>query len=157
VKQVRVGRQLNSRTRVVLDLNGAGSHSVYAVYNPYRIVIDIERPAATAASVIPTQRAPIGTRLAGAPLVMASNASKAAPSAIASPPSEPAVASETRPAPSAPPLNSKGGFSIARQLGLGVTRIVIDPGMAVMILAHAATASPRPRWCWTWPRASRNC
>ena len=94
VRQVRVGRQLNSRTRVVLDLNGAGSHSVYAVYNPYRIVIDIERPAAGAASVIPTERAPIGTR----------------------------------PAPSPPPLNSNGGFSIARQLGLGVTRIVIDPG-----------------------------
>ena len=128
VKQVRVGRQLNSRTRVVLDLNGAGSHSVYAVYNPYRIVIDIDRPAATAASVIPTQRAPIGTRPARAPLVMASNASKAAPSAIAPPTSEAAGAPDTRPVPSAPPLNSKGGFSIARQLGLGVTRIVIDPG-----------------------------
>jgi N-acetylmuramoyl-L-alanine amidase len=126
VKQVRVGRQLNSRTRVVLDLNGAGSHSVYAVYNPYRIVIDIERPAAGAASVIPTERAPIGTRPARAPLVMAANASKAAPS-IAPPPRETSAA-ETRPAPSPPPLNSNGGFSIARQLGLGVTRIVIDPG-----------------------------
>jgi N-acetylmuramoyl-L-alanine amidase len=126
VKQVRVGRQLNSRTRVVLDLNGAGSHSVYAVYNPYRIVIDIERPAAGAAAVIPTERAPIGTRPARAPLVMAANASKAAPSAIA-PPRETSAA-EARPAPSPPPLNSNGGFSIARQLGLGVTRIVIDPG-----------------------------
>jgi N-acetylmuramoyl-L-alanine amidase len=27
-----------------------------------------------------------------------------------------------------PPRNSSGGFSIARQLGLGVSRIVIDPG-----------------------------
>ena len=127
VKQVRVGRQLNSRTRVVLDLNGAGSHSVYAVYNPYRIVIDIERPAAGAASVIPTERAPIGTRPIRAPLVMASNASKTAPSAI-SPPARDTSAADTRPAPSVPPLNSNGGFSIARQLGLGVTRIVIDPG-----------------------------
>ena len=127
VRQVRVGRQLNSRTRVVLDLNGAGSHSVYAVYNPYRIVIDIERPAAGAASVIPTERAPIGTRPARAPLVMAANASKAAPSAIAPLPRETSAA-DTRPAPSPPPVNSNGGFSIARQLGLGVTRIVIDPG-----------------------------
>jgi len=126
VRQVRVGRQLNSRTRVVLDLNGAGSHSVYAVYNPYRIVIDIERPAAGAASVIPTERAPIGTRPARAPLVMAANASKAAPSIA--PPARETSAADTRPAPSPPPLNSNGGFSIARQLGLGVTRIVIDPG-----------------------------
>ena len=127
VKQVRVGRQLNSRTRVVLDLNGAGSHSVYAVYNPYRIVIDIGHPAAGAASVIPTERAPIGTRPVRAPLVMASNASKATPPAPAPPPRE-TPAADTPPAPLAPPLNSKGGFSIARQLGLGVTRIVIDPG-----------------------------
>jgi N-acetylmuramoyl-L-alanine amidase len=127
VKQVRVGRQLNSRTRVVLDLNGAGSHSVYAVYNPYRIVIDIGRPVASAASVLPTEPAPIGTRLARAPLVMASSASKAAPAAIA-PSSAEAPAADMRPAPSAPPLNRNGGFSIARQLGLGVTRIVIDPG-----------------------------
>src|SRR5688500_3616160 len=88
VKQVRVGRQLNSRTRVVLDLNGAGSHSVYAVYNPYRIVIDIERPAASAASLIPTERAPIGTRPVRAPLVMASNASKSAPSVAVPQPRE---------------------------------------------------------------------
>ena len=127
VKQVRVGRQLNSRTRVVLDLNGAGSHSVYAVYNPYRIVIDIERLTTGAASVIPTERAAIGTHPARAPLVMASNASKAAPSATA-PPARETPAADTRPAPSAPPHNSTGGFSIARQLGLGVTRIVIDPG-----------------------------
>ena len=127
VKQVRVGRQLNSRTRVVLDLNGAGSHSVYAVYNPYRIVIDIERPVASGASVLPTEQAPIGTRPASAPLVMAANASKAAPPSIA-PPFRNTPTGDTRPAPSAPPANRNGGFSIARQLGLGVTRIVIDPG-----------------------------
>ena len=126
VRQVRVGRQLNARTRVVLDLNGAGSHSVYAVYNPYRIVIDIERLTAGAASVIPTQRAALGTRPARAPLVMASNASKAAP-VIAPTPRETSGA-DARPAQSAPPHNSIGGLSIARPLGLGVTRIVIDPG-----------------------------
>ena len=31
-------------------------------------------------------------------------------------------------APSAPSSNTAGGFSLSRQLGLGVTRIVIDPG-----------------------------
>jgi N-acetylmuramoyl-L-alanine amidase len=34
----------------------------------------------------------------------------------------------TLPAPTAPSANATGGFSLARQLGLGVARIVIDPG-----------------------------
>ena len=38
------------------------------------------------------------------------------------------LADHTLPAPSAPSANTAGGFSLARQLGLGVARIVIDPG-----------------------------
>lgn len=114
VRQVRVGRQLNSRTRVVLDLNGAGSHSVYTLYNPFRIVIDLQRTAsAPAATVLPAQTTPL-PKPGRAPVVMASNASRTAPALAA--------------APSVPPQNSNGTFSLARQLGLGVTRVVIDPG-----------------------------
>src|SRR5207249_2110171 len=43
VRQVRVGRPDGDVTRVVLDLHGAGRHSVYQLYQPYRIVVDIER------------------------------------------------------------------------------------------------------------------
>ena len=53
VRRVRVGAQPGRRTRVVLDLDGTGRHSVYTLYNPYRIVIDVERPRAD------TVRAPI--------------------------------------------------------------------------------------------------
>src|SRR5687767_1531304 len=114
VRQVRVGRQLNSRTRVVLDLSGAGSHSVYTLYNPFRIVIDLQRTAsAPAAAVLPAQTTPL-PKPGRAPVVMASNASRTAPALAA--------------APSVPPQNSNGTFSLARQLGLGVTRVVIDPG-----------------------------
>jgi len=127
VKQVRIGRQLNTRTRVVLDLNGAGSHSVYAVYNPYRIVIDVERLPAAAPAILTTQTPPVGSALARAPLVLASNASKTSRAAITAPVREPPPV-EPRPGPSTPPHNTTGSFSFARQLGLGVTRIVIDPG-----------------------------
>ena len=48
VKQVRVGRQPNSRTRVVLDLKGDARYSVYTLYDPYRIVVDFERKSAIA-------------------------------------------------------------------------------------------------------------
>jgi N-acetylmuramoyl-L-alanine amidase len=116
VKQVRVGRQLNTRTRVVLDLKDAGAHSVYAVYDPYRIVIDLERPPATVAAAILPSRAPsITTKPTRAPMIVASNVSRMRKG-------------DARPAPATPPQNRNGTFSLARQLGLGVTRIVIDPG-----------------------------
>jgi N-acetylmuramoyl-L-alanine amidase len=103
VRQARIGRQQDNRTRVVFDLQSAGRHSVYSLYNPYRIVIDFERAAGARAT--PTTTAANNT-----------------------PPALPPDA----PAPSAPPssaaANSRGGFSLSRQLGLGISRIVIDPG-----------------------------
>jgi len=98
VRQIRVGRQLGTRTRVVLDLSGAAPHTVYALYNPYRVVIDFAREAVTPRALV-----------AG---------SVASPPATASAP----------PVPSEPRPNGRGGFSLSRQLGLGVARIVIDPG-----------------------------
>jgi N-acetylmuramoyl-L-alanine amidase len=43
VRQVRLGRHANRTTRVVLDAGGVGTYSVYALYNPYRLVIDCAR------------------------------------------------------------------------------------------------------------------
>src|SRR5688572_25574095 len=116
VRQVRVGRQLNSRTRVVLDLNGAGSHSVYALYNPFRIVIDLQRTAsAPAAVVLPAHTAPLA-KATRAPVVMASSVSRTAPPLTTTAPLRD-TAAETRTAPAVPPQNSNGSFSLARQLG----------------------------------------
>lgn len=100
VRQARIGRHADNRTRVVFDLNGAARYSVYSLYNPYRIVIDFERAAprnAAAPAAPPTPAAPARGRGAAPP-----------------------------PAPAA--ANARGGFSLSRQLGLGVSRIVIDPG-----------------------------
>ncbi|MBI4263619.1 MAG: N-acetylmuramoyl-L-alanine amidase, partial [Acidobacteria bacterium] len=101
VQRARVGRQADNRTRVVFDLQGAGRYSVYSLYNPYRIVIDFERTGASAA------------------------AANDAPGAAWTP-------APVAPSPAAPPAaaaaNTGGGFSLSRQLGLGVARVVIDPG-----------------------------
>src|SRR5580765_6128289 len=43
VKQVRIGRQADGTTRVVLDAAGVSSYSVYPLYSPYRLVIDCVR------------------------------------------------------------------------------------------------------------------
>jgi N-acetylmuramoyl-L-alanine amidase len=97
VRQIRVGRPLGTRTRVALDLSGAASYTVYALYSPYRVVIDFARDAV-------------------------------APVPSPSPVSAAAAPAGARPVPSEPRPNGRGGFSLSRQLGLGVARIVIDPG-----------------------------
>ncbi|MGH9257212.1 MAG: N-acetylmuramoyl-L-alanine amidase [Vicinamibacterales bacterium] len=91
VRQARIGSRPDNRTQVVLDLQSTARHSVYSLYNPYRIVIDFERSAASSVKTV-----------------------------VATPP--PAAP------PSSPAANRRGGFSLSRQLGLGISRIAIDPG-----------------------------
>jgi N-acetylmuramoyl-L-alanine amidase len=117
VRQIRVGRQLGA-TRVVLDLHEAARHSVYALYNPYRVVIDFERPAPVIVAAGP---APLPAPVAAAPA--ATDTKKANPEPGASWSSE-----APAPPPAAPAANTKGGFSLSRQLGLGISRVVIDAG-----------------------------
>jgi N-acetylmuramoyl-L-alanine amidase len=102
VRQIRVGRHAGARTRVVLDLREAGRYSVYSLYNPYRLVFDFERASAPATPAKPLPDPP--------------------DSQTALPPVSP-----ERP-PAGPSANGAGGFSLSRQLGLGISRIVIDPG-----------------------------
>jgi N-acetylmuramoyl-L-alanine amidase len=73
-------------------------------------------PAITAAPVA-TAPAPAAERVDGGP------ASGTSPL-----PASPIADSAAPAAPAAPMLNGAGGFSLSRQLGLGVSRIVIDPG-----------------------------
>jgi N-acetylmuramoyl-L-alanine amidase len=121
VRQIRVGRQLGA-TRVVLDLHEAARHSVYALYNPYRVVIDFERPnpVLTAAEPPPPVATPVVPVRPAADTKAADNE----PGASWVPESTETPA----PAPAAPATNTKGGFSLSRQLGLGISRVVIDAG-----------------------------
>jgi N-acetylmuramoyl-L-alanine amidase len=148
LRQIRIGRHPNA-TRVVLDFEQVGRHSVYTLYNPFRIVIDAAAPGTAAPGTAAAARAETpGT--GGTPQAVAAAATPASvpspvtidePPVVASviPASAPTgqgrIAAETttdKPvvltAPVAPRGNATGGFSIARQLGLGVSRIVIDPG-----------------------------
>jgi len=100
VRQARIGRHPDKGMRVVFDLDGAGRYSVYSLYNPYRIVIDFERTSAKDAKTA---------------------------ALVASTPSPPGPVS-TAPPPAPAATNARGGFSLSRQLGLGISRVVIDPG-----------------------------
>ena len=163
VKAVRLGPRPASGTRVVLDLAGKGRHSVFNLYTPYRIVVDIDRRDSrgdVVAAVDTTSARPPALK-AAAPVRGTSNAPAVVPAAVTAP--EPAVERvavpldepvkmtpplpeagtattlpsraaaptarpSTPPAPTSPNANSKGGFSLSRQLGLGINRVVIDPG-----------------------------
>jgi N-acetylmuramoyl-L-alanine amidase len=148
VRQIRIGRHPNSTTRVVLDAAGVSSYSVYALYDPYRLVIDCTRPGGTA-TALPASSAARPVRRDTAPLLTARRVNvdwgrrlpSAAPRAedwlaaargvTETPAAPPLLRSEalSTPVPAAPPArNLAGGLSIARQLGLSVSRIVIDPG-----------------------------
>jgi N-acetylmuramoyl-L-alanine amidase len=124
VKQVRVGRQPKERTRVVLDLkNPTSRYSVYTLYDPYRIVVDFER-----------RRADAPATQAKTPPIADKPVEKPAPEpevkiiAAAATETASAIVETAPPAPEPPSTNVNGGFSLSRQLGLGVARIVIDPG-----------------------------
>ena len=120
VRQVRIGRHPNRTTRVVLDAAGVSSYSVYPLYNPYRLVIDCVREPGPAPS--PQQSASVGNGL------------QTVPNPVAPSTAPPPLVSETLPmatssiSTTAPAKNVGGGYSMARQLGLSVSRIVIDPG-----------------------------
>ncbi|HEU4692998.1 MAG TPA: N-acetylmuramoyl-L-alanine amidase [Vicinamibacterales bacterium] len=138
VRQVRIGRQTESRTRVVMDLNGAGRHSIYTLYNPYRVVIDFTRgPSLPATMVAKTAATPAtvvrqpAARESSATVATAGTAARPVePPPLAEPTdlSEPPVVETDLSVPEAPALNRSGGFSLSRQLGLRVSRVVIDPG-----------------------------
>ena len=122
VRHVRIGRQADNRTRVVFDLQGAGRYSVYSLYNPYRIVVDFARTAPLAAKVVTPPAPPPATAPAAAPAATPVAATAPKPAVVT-------AAAAVAEKPIAPPAtNSRGGFSLSRQLGLGVGRIVIDPG-----------------------------
>lgn len=149
VKSVRLGPRPGNATRVVLDLDGGGRHSVFTLYNPFRIVVDIDRrasgrmPAVVAA--VGTSAAPPPPALPAAAPVTRRMSPALAPAAVAATPLPDAPIERVRvpseeevkpappiplpaPAPLPPAANTAGRFSLSRQLGLGIARIVIDPG-----------------------------
>jgi N-acetylmuramoyl-L-alanine amidase len=150
VRRVRLGRRPNETTRVVLDLESVSRYSVFTLYNPFRVVIDCERDDKAQAvriakedvSAVPSE--PVATGRAGASgPAGAGEGDETAAGGDSTRPVDPVshaavdssadpetarTTSAISPAPDVPAANSTGKFSLSRQLGLGVSKIVIDPG-----------------------------
>ena len=104
VREIRLGRHPNL-TRVVMDMEGVESYSVFTLYDPFRLIVDFKRAAAAA----PTPPPPMDPVLLPEVKI-------------------PSRSINADPPPGLPSVNRDGNFSMARQLGLGISRIVIDAG-----------------------------
>jgi N-acetylmuramoyl-L-alanine amidase len=135
VREIRLGRHPQNRTRVVMDMQGVDSYSVFTLYDPFRLVIDFKatspRPSGTSgAGAVPVPPPAQVPSLQPEPITP--------PSPVVKAPVVEAAPLETKPIPSrpvsslvppaVPAANGNGKFSLARQLGLGISRIVIDAG-----------------------------
>ena len=109
LQRIRVANHDSGVVRVVLDLASIREMSVFGLPDPYRLVIDIH----------------------GAPIRVAQADGGAAESGEA-PASGAAAANAGNPSPeeaaAGVPTSSGGGYSLARQLGANVQRIVVDAG-----------------------------
>ena len=157
VRQIRIGRHPNNTTRVVLDAQDTSTYSVYALYHPYRLVIDCapiartptadswpasteaqpeaptvpkaeDAPKPIVAKRIARRWMPVLPTISPRPLPHVTDRvdADAAPDGTSTGP--PASAAPLTTASAAAASSPSGGLTIARQLGLGVARIVIDPG-----------------------------
>jgi N-acetylmuramoyl-L-alanine amidase len=138
IKQIRLGRRPQNTTRVVMDMEGVAAYSVFTLYNPFRLIVDFRSVAAAGTAAASAGRGapvvPAATDVAGE-LKLETKPIHAGqfPTAVRTEPrgTNPegrAQAVNVPPIPTAPSLNLNGQFSLARQLGLGVSRIVIDAG-----------------------------
>jgi N-acetylmuramoyl-L-alanine amidase len=131
VREIRLGRHPENTTRVVLDTEGVDSYSVFTLYEPFRVIVDFKRSSAVAPAA--TRNLPAPSPVAVSTTGPSTPEPKAVAEAASSAPAEAVIPSRSitateLPAPGVPSANSNGQFSLARQLGLGVSRIVIDPG-----------------------------
>ena len=139
LEQVRIAQNRPDAVRVVLDFKGVWEHNFFYLDAPPRLVIDVKgqaelrpsrrrpTPAREAAREAPPGASAGGTtgrRPGRPPHRRRSPAGPPRPSG----PGRDASRARTLPAPEPPAANRAGTYSLARQLGLGARRIVIDPG-----------------------------
>ena len=135
VRQVRVTRADAGTMRVQVDLTASSRFSIYPMYEPYRLVIDVERRPSAPTPVAGGRTTADGKARASAPAPAPSSPSPSTPAPAPPPASASATALPSTPPSTSPPATTppattagRGGYSLSRQLGLGAARIVIDPG-----------------------------
>ncbi|HEY7161794.1 MAG TPA: N-acetylmuramoyl-L-alanine amidase, partial [Acidobacteriota bacterium] len=106
LKQIRVGQNTYRKARVVLDLKSIENFEIFSLYHPYRVIIDIQGKKTPVAAIVPPP-----------PVTPQINTEAPKQSAV-----------DQTETPEMAKTNTSGQYSLARQLGLTVRRIVLDPG-----------------------------
>ncbi|MGA8223000.1 MAG: N-acetylmuramoyl-L-alanine amidase [Candidatus Acidiferrales bacterium] len=154
LKSVRLAQNKLGVVRLVLDVDGAKDYSAFLLSKPYRLVIDIRTGSAAAAAAASAKNTPPAPAAPAAPAKNETAKSDPKPAAKA-PDSKAASADNRAPAPATKPAakaapggkaadsskttvalqpptlpkpNRDGQRSLTRELGLKISRIVIDPG-----------------------------
>ncbi len=116
LKQIRVGQNKPDIVRVVLDFKRISAYNVFWLPEPYRLVVDISgqkpRPETLVAEKTPRPATPPRTT----------------PLTTTTTPTPTRGGADDTAALKLPPAPTRDGFSTARQLGLNVGRVLIDPG-----------------------------
>lgn len=132
LKRIRTGQFSADTVRVVLDIESISSYKIYSLPDPFRVVIDVrgekitkESPKPLSASIAArTEKKPakhVEVEAPGSVIVLRDNKKIAANIKLSSEstksePGKIAAVPEVKP------------LSLAQQLGLGVKKIVLDPG-----------------------------
>ncbi len=134
LKAIRPDQLGGETTRVVLDLSSFSGYKIFSLPDPFRVIVDIRggntgakdtRIAGPAASVTPQIAQPPGDAATGKKntsdsartIISLTEQKKHSPLSVVMP----AVSTSTK-------GKSKEKLSLAQQLGLGIRKIVIDPG-----------------------------
>jgi N-acetylmuramoyl-L-alanine amidase len=153
IRTVRLGRHPNQVTRVVLDAENTDGCHAFTLYEPFRLVVDCRRTLLASQSVVATGAGPpaaspavpidllqpIGHVVAPvAPLATAA-ASAVAPVAMLEVDALSVAKLDQIPAiGSVPSSNTTGVYSVARQLGLGISReVVLDLALRLEQRIHS--------------------
>lgn len=111
IRQIRVGENRPNIVRVVLDFEQINNHTVFALYDPYRIVIDTRGGSRSKSQAIASS----GPATAGE--------GQQDPVTTAPPATTNSGIADPSPSPT-----HRGDWTLTRTLGLKVGRVVIDPG-----------------------------
>lgn len=135
LKRVRIGHYNPKVTRVVLDLEKVGKYNIFSLLDPYRIVIDItgsefNKDAKASSGDVKSSTDTQTAEKTGTGPDDTTGKTTDTPSKKTGGDTKTVGSESTRESPVTviPLRNSSGNYSIVRQLGLGVTTIVLDPG-----------------------------
>jgi N-acetylmuramoyl-L-alanine amidase len=131
LKEIRLASPAPGQVRVVMDVTAVEKVEVHALSDPYRLVVELrgKQPATAAAQKTRPPEADRKSPKQGQKAVTAEAQKKQSPDAGRKSPKQgdPALTANTQSRPKAK-AGLSSGPSLAQQLGLGIKRIVLDPG-----------------------------